>query len=373
MFALHSGVNPRIRESLEKALQQLKESIQKSRAWLVETSQRLRLAEKLAAFKERLPEKYRQKIPARLDLSALSDLAENLFRTQNANFWGKLFTVIVCMFFLADILALGLSRFIKDVPPNRGARGGFDGGRPAPNRGVDSYSVIWTRNLFNSRGLIPGEGQPNRGGDPGGEPVRTTLPFNLIGTLIMRDELRSLATIEDRTAAQVFPVRATDEIPGKARIIKVEGDRVIFLNLSANRREFIDLPADLAVSNIRVQAAPSKKAPGIEQLSETQFSIQRSTVDAAFKDLNKILTEARCIPNFKNGAPAGFRCFQIVKGSIYDQLGMKENDVVCGLNGAPMNDITKAVEQLSELKTASRVEICIERDGVAKNYAYDIR
>ena len=63
------------------------------------------------------------------------------------------------------------------------------------NRTLEDYNDIFSRNLFNSAGTIPGEevSNPNLLSDQG-PPVRTSLPFDLVGTMIMRDELRSIAT-----------------------------------------------------------------------------------------------------------------------------------------------------------------------------------
>ena len=99
---------------------------------------------------------------------------------------------------------------------------------------MEDYNVIFSRNLFNSQGIIPGEEGPNTGApiDLGGAPVRTSLPFNLIGTMILRDETRSIATIEDKSASMVYPVRETDEIPAKAKILRIEPRKVTFINIA---------------------------------------------------------------------------------------------------------------------------------------------
>ena len=92
------------------------------------------------------------------------------------------------------------------------------------------------------------------------------------------------------------------------------------------------------------------------------------------ENLNTILTDARCVPEFEDGKPAGYRCFQITPGSVYDKLGLKDNDVICGLNGENINEPTKAFQVLSSLKDASarNIQICIKRNGHISNYTYDI-
>ena len=52
---------------------------------------------------------------------------------------------------------------------------------------------------------------------------------------------------------------------------------------------------------------------------------------------------------------------------------MKDNDVICGINGQPINDIAKAFELLKELPNMSHVDLCIKREGRQQSFAYDIK
>lgn len=312
------------------------------------------------------------------DPSMTLDWAGKALQKHGTAFWGKIITIVVSAFFFADLGALFLSRFIPEPPPSRPAR--FAGG---PRRGatLDDYGAIFSRNLFNSKGIIPGEELPSGPADLGAPPVRTTLPFNLIGTMILKDELRSLATIEDKSANLVYPVRVDDEIPSKARILKIEARRVVFVNTASGRREFVELPEDLAGPGARVALGGPRVSigvggpagAGVEQVSPTAFSVSRSEVDRALSDLNNILTQARAVPNFENGLPAGYKLFQIVPGSIYDKLGLKNGDVIAGIDGQTINDPGKAFEALSRLKETNHLDLMIKRDGRQQTYSYDIR
>jgi general secretion pathway protein C len=279
-----------------------------------------------------------------------AEWASKTFQRQDAGGYGKAATIALCAFFLADLAALLLGRFIPEPPV---ARLSHPMGSARHAKTLEDYNVIFARNLFNRDGKIPGEETP--GGPPSDDaaPVKTSLPFNLIGTLILQDELRSIATIEDKSASMVYPVRATDEIPSKARILKVEPRKVTFINVANGRKEYLDMPEDgnlPPVNGPRVSVAPSRGGgPGIEKVAENQFNVSRSEVDNALKDLNKVLTEARAVPNFENGVANGYKLFQIVPGSIYDKLGLQNGDVISGLNGTPINDPGKAFEMLSEL------------------------
>jgi len=281
-------------------------------------------------------------------------------------------------FFLAE----ATSEFASNLLPEPATTpAGASRRAPRAPRTLEDYAVISSRNLFNSAGKIPGEsiGTPGEKApapslsDP---PIRTTLPLNLIGTVILRDELRSIATIEDKAANVVFPVRVEDEIPSKLKVLSIEARRVTFVNFASNRREYIELPEEKGANprvNVRSSLASGAGGKsGVEKLSPTQFSVSRQEIDKTLSDFNQVLTQARAVPHFENGQMSGYKLFQIVPGSIYEKLGLVNGDTLCGINGQPMVDPIKAMEMLGELKTSNHVELCVKRDGKQSNFAYDI-
>ncbi len=302
--------------------------------------------------------------------------ASGAVQKQGAELYGMAATIAICAWFLADLSALMLGRFVPDPPVARLSHVTSSTKRPKIQ---DDYNIIFTRNLFSSQGIIPGEESPTNAtpADLGGAPVRTSLPLNLIGTLILRNELRSIATIEDKSATMVYPVRIDDEIPSKAKIIKIESRKVTFINTSTGRREFVDLPEDAVLPNSpRIQVGPPSArtgGAGIEKVTPNQFNVSRAEVDKTLADLNNVLTQARAVPNFENGVPSGYKLFQIVPGSIYDKLGLQNGDVIAGLNGQVINDPGKAFELLSELKTSNHLELQVKKDGKVQTNVYDIR
>jgi len=300
----------------------------------------------------------------------LAEWVNRTFQKQGASFYGKVITMALCTYFLADLTAIMAGRLIPESAPGRGHRGSLSS---LPQKTQDEYNVIIGRNLFNSEHRIPGEESPSAGAqDLGGPATKTTLPFNLIGTLILRDELKSIATIEDKSASMVYPVRVQDEIPSKAKIIKIEATRVTFLNVGSGRREFVELPEDFQGNAPRITLG-TRGGPGIEQVSPTQFNVSRSEVDRALGDLNSILTQARAVPNWENGVPNGYKLFQIVPGSIFEKLGLKNEDVILGLDGQPINDPGKAFEMLGRLRDSPHLELQVRRGGRTSTFAYDFR
>ncbi len=309
-----------------------------------------------------------------LDLQKTVDWVSKKVQDRSFSFYGKLTTVILCNYFLADISSLLVGDYLP-TPASFGSKY-----RPSyyskSSRGMPDYAPIAGRNLFSSKGLIPGDDIEGEGPNSDSVPTKSTLPLNLIGTLVMSNPAHSLATIEDKAVAQIFPVGIDDEIPGKIKVQAIEPRKVIFFNRSSGRREYIELPEEQEngafssrISNLNAGAGA---AASVEKLSPTQFNVPRGEVDKAMADFNNLLTQARAVPNTENGLPAGYKLFQIVPGSLYDKLGLQNGDVITGLNGQVINDPGKAFEMLNELKTANHLELQVKKEGKPLNYVYDI-
>lgn len=275
--------------------------------------------------------------------------------------------VVICAYFIADFAVIALSPW---YPASEAPRARMVSNRD--KKDITRYDGIYARNLFNEKGLIPEADDGGAGYN--GPPVRTSLPLSLLGVIVVQDQLKSVASVEDKGANQVVAVRVNEQIAANAIVQKIENDRVIFINKNTERREYVELPKD-AISATR-RAAPSKPSAGqgIVNAGNNRFAIDRKEVDSVLSNFNEVLTQARCIPNFEGGKPNGYKCFQIVPGSIYDKLGMKDGDVICGINGESVNDPAKAFQLLGALKDQSTrsIALCLSRNGQIMNMQYDI-
>ncbi len=290
---------------------------------------------------------------------------ETLSKSSLPTYARGLGTVLIA-YFLADTAAL-LTDFMLPEPP----------AVPSPQfkkstdqaKRLEDYSKILTRNIFSSRGLIP---EDENIIDPNGPARKSNLPLNLIGTVVLRDETKSIAAVEDKQANQIFPLRVEEELDRKIRIKKIEHLKVTFVNLSTGGLEYIDMPEDGI--NTNVTATPSAVSKGPIEKEGDRFTIQRSEINKAFTNFNQVLTQARAIPNFENGVPNGFKIVQIVPGSIYQKLGINEGDVVTSVNGEPMNDPSKAFMLLNEIRSgSSNLELGLKGpDGKARTQTYNV-
>lgn len=298
-----------------------------------------------------------------LPLGSLSALDwEKIYRK---SFLYNSIATMICAYFVADFLAIAALPWLPSPEPPRPRIA-----VTSQKKGVSAYDGIFASNAFSDRVRNLNADDLKAGFD--GPPVRTNLPLTLLGVIVVSDDLKSVASVEDKGANQVLAVRVNENLTPGARVQKIEFDRVIFINENTERREFIELPKD-QITATRRSAAPPKGA-GIQSSGGNRYLISRDEVDKTLANLNEVLTQARCVPNFEGGRPGGYRCFQIVPGSIYDKLGMKDNDVILAINGETINDPSKAFTMLTGLKNTDTrsIELTVSRNGQVMNMNYDI-
>jgi len=249
------------------------------------------------------------------------------------NGFSKFAVVTLSSYFVAAAVSTLINPLIPEVQKKQ-----FSSySRDPEKRPIVKYDQIYSRNLFNKDGLIPRSKiiDPEK---PSTLPaVKTKLPLNLLGMIIVLDKLKSVASVEDRGSNKVIAVRVNEKINKQAIVRSIKSNKLIFYNTRTKRNEYIDIPDK--ISQLKTTGTIKKgKNKGIVAIDDTHLQIDRDVVNKALDNMGELLTQARCVPNMVNGSPAGFKCFQIVPGSIYEQLGMENGDVICGINGEPINN-----------------------------------
>jgi general secretion pathway protein C len=278
---------------------------------------------------------------------------------------------VLCGYFAADLLVASLTPWFPaaEAPRPRTL---------APGERHDLLSVFAAvlpkgrPNLFSEKGLVP-DNDEGGGADPSGPPVRTSLPIALVGVIILADPKKSVASVEDKGANQVVAVRAGDPIVRDTQVLEISDDRVLFLNQATNRREFVELPHDEKPLSVK-RSAPVHTA-AVQKTDENHYRIDRTEMARALAHPNAVIEDAHCEPVLQAGHLAGFRCNRIAPGSLYEKLGVQENDVICSLNGEGVTDEARAIQALGSLQNPAtkKIQVGLQRSGgPCVTYSYDI-
>jgi general secretion pathway protein C len=267
--------------------------------------------------------------------------------------------------------------------------------RLAPDKRTDD---ILRRNVFCSEcpPIVPME--PKAGPDTKeGQEVRTSLPLQLIATLVSSDPAWSFAVIKDTQGREaedskgqrikIFPFAMYakgNRIDGHDAVVDAVEERRVYLKV-ANHREYADLVGVAGAEKLArapVTTAATAGAPaagdlqkGVRKVSETQYEIDRNLLEKVLSDTNALARSARVVPSVspKDGKPNGFKLYAIRPGSVYATIGLQNGDTISAVNGQELNAPEKAFELLGKLRSASQLQISIVRRGQPMNVDYSIR
>jgi len=74
----------------------------------------------------------------------------------------------------------------------------------------------------------------------------------------------------------------------------------------------------------------------------------------------------------QHGTANGFRLSEIEPGSVFDQIGLEDGDLLTNVSGQPVGDPLKAISMLQTLGDQSFVTLSVIRDGAPVQLTYTI-
>jgi hypothetical protein len=124
-------------------------------------------------------------------------------------------------------------------------------------------------------------------------------------------------------------------------------------------------------------AAASTSAPVpkdlVRALRPGRYELRRTVLDQTLADTTSLARQARFVPYFKDGQPAGFKLFAIRPGSFYAALGFRNGDALLTLNGIPLTSPDRALEAYTSLRGAREVVVTLDRRGEPVTLTYVLR
>lgn len=113
----------------------------------------------------------------------------------------------------------------------------------------------------------------------------------------------------------------------------------------------------------RAEASFEIPDDAIRCTSETRCVITRAFLDDLFSNPARLERQARVMPSIRDGVPLGFKFYGIRPDSLPKRLGMRNGDLVNGINGAPVHTFEQVMRAVQSLRTATVIDLDIERKG----------
>ncbi|MEF8792654.1 type II secretion system protein GspC [Thiohalorhabdus sp.] len=234
---------------------------------------------------------------------------------------------------------------------------GADTGSPA--RG---HLPAALKNLFGT----PPVSQP--GSEPATEPVRETrMELTLKGIIATRGAGTKLAIIAPANGEETI-YHPGDEVNGRAKILRIEERRVVL------RRNGVTEVLKLEVPEVeKGEGRRANSQRSIRQVSQNQRVVPQATLQKKLDNLPKLLRQAKAVPASRNGQKIGFRVVNIQEGSVFEDLGVKEGDVIQRVNGRDVRSPRQALKAYKELKGSRQFQLELLRDGQSRTLSYDVQ
>ena len=224
---------------------------------------------------------------------------------------------------------------------------------------LDYYRTIIDRDIFNSGEEVLQE----TGAEDLDDLEPTSLKVALLGTVV-GGQGYAFAVIEEVNKRKQGLYKVGDSVQGAA-VKRILRGKVV---LRVNDKDEILTMEEEAASRPETEYVGS---PDVEK--EAIIEVRRSDVDESLKNVHQLLTQARIRPHFSDGKPDGLAVSNIRPGSFFAKLGLRNGDIVQGINGRNIKSPDDVMDVYQKLKSGSRVALQVMRKGEEKIINYQFR
>jgi general secretion pathway protein C len=182
------------------------------------------------------------------------------------------------------------------------------------------------------------------------------LGLKLVGTAVSDDSRQSYAVIEAQSSGQQKPYREGDQV-GEILIKKILLGKVV-----------IQTPKGEALLSMRGgESAASASQP------RPAARIERKEVNSTLPDYKHLMEQISVRPQFEAGRANGFVIYSLEPGSIFSRMGLRDGDVIQGINGRTFTTTQPVLDFYDALKEGGTVSLEIQRDESKQKLLFEIR
>ncbi|VVS94471.1 type II secretion system protein GspC [Desulfoluna spongiiphila] len=284
----------------------------------------------------------------------------------------------VHLFLLLAIAAVSVGLFYQGVtsriglPEKSGGSGAValtESGAQRQKRPLEFYKEILSRNLFDL--VVPGTEVKKEAAAIDVESLaETRLRLKLWGTISGGGDAVTRAIIEDEVSRKQDLFKVGDRVQ-EAVIKLVLRDRVVVSY--KGRDEVLMMETAKGAGASPRNGASSRNGRGLPAASITKkVNLKRDTINDAMMNISSLMKDVRIKPHFRNGQPEGMAVSGIKSDSIFRKMGIRNGDVIIGVDGQKIESVDDAMALYGNLKSASEVQIEIKRMGQVQTIEYTI-
>ena len=201
--------------------------------------------------------------------------------------------------------------------------------------------------------------------------TQTDLKVKLWGTVTGNDG-RPYAVIEEARGKQQNLYRVGDTIQNATVKMILREKVVLHVN---GKDEILEMEkvqsGRVAPARQRISRAPRTSSATRAPL-EQNIVLKRSQIEEALKDPGALATQVKVRPHFTNGRPDGLLFTGIKPNSIFRRTGLRNGDILTGINEEEIQTIDDALKFYQDLSSSGGGTIQIKRRGRVQIFNYTV-
>jgi general secretion pathway protein C len=251
---------------------------------------------------------------------------------------------------------------------------------PQTRKAFADYQVIATRNIFDANPPKAVPPQSVKQPELPTQPVQATkLRLQLMGTATGGQEQR-YAIIADLSQKGTQAVYQAGDTIQNALIAEIRVKCVVLDQGGQYEQlcfeqdtEATKPPPPQPPATPPSAASRAVDSSGILQVDAATWRIGREMLTEQFGNLGSLSTQAQVVPYMVQGQPQGFRLTRLKRGSMLQQIGIQNGDVIQKVNGLSLTSPEEALLAYQQLQNEATVRLEILRRNRPTTLTYEIR
>jgi len=191
--------------------------------------------------------------------------------------------------------------------------------------------------------------------------IGMTAEFRLLGIAFSNSPGQTLAVIETTPGRHQRFIHEGDSI-GEVKVKKILRDRVVFETDQGERiarlnSAFLDSARD--DSTLLSEQAKTNPFPTVLRRNQT-VEVDRKKLSSSLANIDKIARDVKISSVNVYGRPIGVRISPIEPGSVFDEIGLKNGDVIRAVNGKPVMRPEDAANLLEKMRAGGEFNIFVK-------------
>lgn len=237
-------------------------------------------------------------------------------------------------------------------------------------RPLSYYNAIASRDIFQSR-----KDEKKEASLDVDTLKETELKLKLWGT-VTGDREKAYAVIgESQMGKEHDLYRIDDTIKNTNAVVKMILREKVVLSINNEDQVLVMEEAKPPKKDLSDGQAPfgSGLSMNMDGDSPQSITLERSMIEESLQNINDLMRQVRVRPHFTNGEPDGLALSSIRRNSVFSEMGLRNGDVITGVDGNPIQSVDDALKFYESISSASSLNLQVKRRGKIQSIDYTIR